>query len=140
MTMVLHFGGLSDMLLQAANLWVSSTMNFIKDGEFLGMISRAVKSSTNLARGPHVDRRSFTITANRIGPSLVPCGIPPHRTLMVELAFPILVNCDLPWRNDVIHLARQLWMLYSHSFFMSIRWSIRSNPLRKSAKKNLTEQ
>ena len=49
------------MLLRAANLWVSSTMNFINDGEFLGMISRADKSSTNLTRVPHVRARGATL-------------------------------------------------------------------------------
>ena len=50
---------------------------FIKLVEFLGIISKAVVSSTNFVLKFQSTRSSLVITENNITPNLVPCGIPP---------------------------------------------------------------
>ena len=45
--------------------------------EFLGSISKAEVSSTNLILNGQSAISPFVITANRVTPNFVPCGIPP---------------------------------------------------------------
>ena len=68
------------------------------EGEYLGIISKIVRSSTNLALGAQEETRSLTMTAKSSGPSFVPCGIFPFRHLMDDACEdPQKVeNCVLP--------------------------------------------
>ncbi len=49
--------------------------------EFLGSISKAEVSSTNLILNGQSAISPFVITANRMTPNFVPCGIPPSTVL-----------------------------------------------------------
>ena len=77
------------------------------DGTFLGIISITVRSSTNLVRGSQQRVRSLTITANSSVPKRVPRGMPPFNPQGGEEDMAILTTCDLPYRNDAIHLNKQ---------------------------------
>ena len=67
------------------------------------MISRTVKSSTNLALGAQVETKSLTMTENKIGPSFVPWGIPPFRDRKDEVRSPMRVICVRSCRNAATH-------------------------------------
>ena len=68
--------------------WIKATIQFKYNGEFLGVSSRIVRSSTYFARLGHVLTRSLTITENITGPNLVPWGIPPFRERILEESEP----------------------------------------------------
>ena len=102
--MALHLAGLRRMLLRWEKHWISSTIQFKYDGEFLGMISRIVSSSTYFKRLGHVLTRSLTIPENSTDPSLVPWGIPPFRERILEESEPMRTDCERPWRKAAIHL------------------------------------
>ena len=138
--MALHLAGLRRMLLQWEKHWISSTIQFKYDGEFLGMISRIVRSSTYFARLDHVFTRSLTITENSTGPNLVPWGIPPFRERILEKSEPMRTDCERPSRKAAIHLTRQGCRLKECNLLKRMVWSIRSNPFLKSAKKSLALQ
>ena len=72
----LHLVGLSLILWAMAKLWMSEATTLSKLGEFLGIISRALVSSTYLMRSRQSDSSLFVITVKRITPSLVPWGTP----------------------------------------------------------------
>ena len=136
--MPLHLAGLRRMLLRWEKHWISSTIQFKYDGEFLGMISRIVRSSTYFARLGHVLTRSLTITENSTGPNLVPWGIPPFRERILEESEPMRTDCERPWRKAAIHLTRQGCRLQECSLLKRMVWSIRSNPFLKSTKESCT--
>ena len=73
----LHFLGLSFIRFFSANSLKFSATMFIKLVEFLGIVSKAVVSSTNFVLKFQSMRSSLVITENNITPNLVPCGIPP---------------------------------------------------------------
>lgn len=125
------------MLLQWEKHWISSTIQFKFDGEFLGMISRIVRSSTYFARLDHVLTRSFTITENSTGPNLVPWGMPPFKERILEKSEPMRTDCERPSRKASIHLTRQECRLQECNLLKRMVWSIRSNPFLKSAKKKI---
>ena len=134
--MALHLAGLRRMLLQWEKHWISSTIQFKYDGEFLGMISRIVRSSTYFVRLDHVFTRSLTITANSTGPNLVPWGIPPFRERILEKSEPMRTDCERPSRKAAIHLTRQGCKWKGCNLLKRMVWSIRPNPFLKSAKKS----
>ena len=72
----LHFNGLRRMLFEIAYDSISLTMKLNIEGEFLGITSRTVKSSTYFALGTQDETRSLTIIASKREPSLVPWRIP----------------------------------------------------------------
>ena len=67
-------------------------------------ISKAVVSSTNLILRCQFRSRLFVMAANRITPSLVPCGIPPFGDFQSERELPILTACFLFVRKALIQL------------------------------------
>ena len=138
--MLLHLAGLRRMLLRWEKHWISSTIQFKYDGEFLGMISRIVRPSTYFARLGHVLTRSLTITENSAGSNLVPLGRPPFRERILEESEPMRTDCERPWRIVAIHLTRQGCRLQECNLLKGMVWSIRSNPFLKSAKKILALQ
>ena len=138
--MALHLAGLRRMLLRWENHWISSTIQFKYDGEFLRMISRIVRSSAYFARLGHVLTRSLTITENSTGPSLLPWGIPSFRDRILEESEPMRTDCERPWRKAAIHLTRQGCRLQECSLLKRMVRSIRSNPFLKSTKKSLALQ
>ena len=107
------------------------------DSAFLGIISITVRSSTNLARGSQRRIRSLAITANSSGPKRVPWGMPPFNLQGCEEDN----YCDLPSRNDAIHLNKQGWTSNNLILSNRIRWYTRSKPFfLKSAKNFLAQQ
>ena len=138
--MALHLAGLRPMLLRWEKHCLSSTIQFKYDGQFLGMISRIVRSSTYLAHLGHVLTRSLTITENSTGPNLVPWGIPPFRERKKNRSLCELTVNDLAWRKATIHLTRQGCRLQECNLLKRMVWSKRSNPFLKSAKKSLVLQ
>ena len=86
-----HFFGFNFILCSIENLWISLTATFSKLIPFLsGRISNAVVSSTNLILKCQPRKRLLVITANKITPSFVPCGIPPLGDFQSDREFPIL--------------------------------------------------
>lgn len=126
--MALQLAGLRCMLLWWEKHWISSTIQFKYDGEFLGMISRIVRWSAYFARLGHVLTRSLTITENSTGPSLVPWGIPPFRERILEESEHMRTDCERPWRKVAIHLTRQGCRLQECNLRKRMVWSVRSNP------------
>ena len=57
----LHSLGFNSVLFTSANDCILATIWLITEDEFLGTISKAVRSSTNLVRRIYVDKSSFTI-------------------------------------------------------------------------------
>ena len=109
-----------------------------KDGELRGTTSKTVRSSTNLMRTPQLWTRSLTITTNNTGPNFVPWRIPPFRYKGAETEAPTRVTWALPCKKDATHLSKLQWRFYCvESFSINIRWSRRSKPFLKSAKKKL---
>ena len=78
------------------------TATFSKLIPFLGRISNAVLSSTNLFFKCHLHKRLLVITANKMTPSFVPCGIPPLGDFQSDRELPILTAWDLPVREVLI--------------------------------------
>ena len=115
---------------------MSFTRCFNTAGELRGITSIIVRSSTYLILGPQEHTRSSTMTANKIGLNLVPCGIPPFR----DDAFQSWTRCDLPWRKAAIHLTKEGCNPKPESLQNNIRWSIRSKPFLKCAKKKHNAQ
>ena len=68
---------------------------------FLGIISRAVVSSTNFILRFHERNKLFVMIVNKMTPNLVPCGIPPlgffHSDIMFSIltAISVLLNAGL---------------------------------------------
>ena len=102
----LHFFGFSFILCLMENLWISLTAIFSKLIPFLGRISNTVVSSTNLILKCQSRKRLLVITANKITPSFVPCGIPPLGDFQSVREFPILTACDLPVRMALIQVIK----------------------------------
>ena len=87
----LHFFEFNFIFCSIENLWISLTATFSKLIPFLsGRISNAVVSSTNLILKCQSRKRLLVITANKITPSFVPCGIPPLGDFQSDREFPIL--------------------------------------------------
>ena len=105
-----------------------------------GITSNTDKSSTNLILRCQFFARELTKIANSIGPSLVPCGIPPLIGLNLDVVLFIRTHCERCVRKYLIHLTRAGWIsslfISKHSTLLSAR----SNPLLKPAKKARTEQ
>ena len=95
MCISLHLVGLSLILWAMAKLWMSEATTLSKLGEFLGIISRALVSSTYLMRSRQSDSSLFVITVKRITPSLVPWGTPPFSVNQSDRVLPILTACLL---------------------------------------------
>ena len=74
------------------------------EGEFLGIISKIVRSLTNLALVAQEETRLLTMTAKSCGPSFVPYGIPPFRHLTDDEGPPKVENCVLPSKKMATHL------------------------------------
>ena len=136
----LHFSGLRRVLFEIEYDSISLTMKFNIEGEVLGTTSRTVKTSTYFSLGTQDETRSLTIIANKRGPSLVPWGIPPFRTLAVEVASMRLINCVLPSKKAATHLNKALCTSNPGSLCNRMLWSIKSKAFRKSAKNNQAEQ
>ena len=136
----LHFEGLRRMLFEIAYDSISLTTKFKIEGEFLGTTSRTVKSSTYFALGAHDETRSLTIIASKRGLSLVPWGIPPFKTLAVEVESMRLMNCVLPSKKAATHLSKALCTSNPESLCNRMLWSTKSKAFRKSAKNYRAEQ
>ena len=96
-------------MLLTAYAWTSDTIYGKIDGTVLGIILLTISSSTNLARGSQWRVRSLTMTTNSSEPKRVPWGMPPFNLQGGEEDEAILTICDLPSRNDAIHLNKQGW-------------------------------
>ena len=131
----LQLVGLSLILWAMAKLWMSEATTLSKLGEFLGIISRALVSSTYLMRSRQSDSSLFVITVKRITPSLVPWGTPPFSVNQSDRVLPILTACFRDVKNAAIQDKRTGWTSRSASSCINIEWSIKSHPLEKSAKK-----
>ena len=134
----LHLAGLSFMLRDMAKLWISEAVNDIEKTlrkliEFLGIISKAVVSATNLIRRCQSDRSLFVMTVKKITPSFVPWGTPSFRVR------PLLTTCRLLDRKVAIHFKNTGWTSSLASSRIKIAWSIRSNPFVKSGKNSRAE-
>ena len=57
---------------------------------FLGIISRAVVSSTNFILRFRGRNKLFVMIVNKMTPNLVPCGIPPLGVFDTDVMFSIL--------------------------------------------------
>ena len=134
MCISLHLVGLSLVLWAMAKLWMSEATTVSKLREFLGIISRAVVSSMYLMRSCQSDSSLFFITVKRITPSLNHWGTPVsvHQS---DRVLPILTACFRDVKNAAIQDKRTGWTSRSASSCINIEWSIKSNPLEKSAKK-----
>ena len=134
MCISLHLVGLSLVLWAMAKLWMSEATTVSKLWEFLGIISRAVVSSMYLMRSCQSDSSLFVITVKRITPSLNHWGTPVsvHQS---DRVLPILTASFLDVKNAAIQDKRTGWTSRSASSCINIEWSIKSNPLEKSAKK-----
>ena len=96
------------MLCVTAKLCILVTAIFSRLMEFLGNISTADVSSTNLVRKCQSTNRLFVITAKRTTPNLVPWGIPPqgvyhlgYTTIWVKFLQPLLPAYDQPKRQRI---------------------------------------
>ena len=107
---------------------------------FLGMISNAVVSSTNLMRNFQKRGRLLVMIVNRITPYLVPRGIPPLGDFQSDIVPSILTACVLLVRNALVQLINTGCTLRYRSSLIRISWSIISKLLEKSAKKSLAPQ
>ena len=67
------------------------------DREFLGIMSRADVSSTNLIRRCQSDSSLLVVTVKRITSSLVPLGIPPVSVFQSDSVSPIRTEPDDGW-------------------------------------------
>ena len=124
----LHFFEFNFILCSIENLWISLTATFSKLIPFLGRISNAVVSSTNLILKCQSRKRLLVITANKITPSFVPCGIPLLGDFQSDREFPILTACDLPVRKALIQLIKTVLISKDINSLRRIEWSIRSKP------------
>ena len=68
------------------------------------MICKAKVSSTNLILNGRSAISPFVITANRMTPNFVPCGIPPLTVLHSDRVSPIFTACCRLVKNAAIHL------------------------------------
>ena len=132
----LHFLGFNFIRCSIAKVWMSFTAIWSRLIPFLGSISRAVVSSTNFILRCQSLRRLFVIIANRITPNLVPWGIPPLRGIQCDRESPILTACILLVRKALIQLINTGCIPRFASPLRRMLWSIKSNPLEKSAKNN----
>ena len=107
---------------------MSLTATFSKLITFLGRISNAVVSSTNLILKCQSRKRLLVITANKITTSFVPCGIPPLGYFQSDREFSILTACDLPVRRTLIQLIKTVSISKNANSLRRIEWSIRSKP------------
>ena len=128
----LHFFGFNFILCSIANVWMSFTAIWSRLIPFLGSISSAVVSSTNFILRCQSLRRLFVITANRITPNL--------RGFQSDRESPILTACILLVRNALIQLINTGCVPRYASSLRRMLWSIKSNPLEKSAKNILAPQ
>ena len=83
---------------------MSEATTLSKLGEFLGIISRALVSSTYLMRSRQSDSSLFVITVKRITPSLVPWGTPPFSVNQSDRVLPILTACFRDVKNAAIKI------------------------------------
>ena len=74
---------------------------------FLGIISRAVVSSTNFILRFHERNKLFVMIVNKMTPNLVPCGIPPLGVFHSDIMFSILKAWVLLHRKAIIQLTRK---------------------------------
>jgi hypothetical protein len=95
-------------------------------------ISQIVVSSTNFTVSSETFK-SFTMTRNRRGPSLVHSGTPPLVVLQLEKLEPILVLWLLSERKLAIQLIRKGCTRMLMSFCIKMLKSIRSKSLEKSS-------
>ena len=109
------------MLESIENLWMPDTIELSRLIEFLGSISMADISSTNLTLKCQSAERLFVIIAKSITPSFVPWGI--------------LSACSLSVRNAAIQLMSAGSTSSFRNSVIKMLWSIRSKPFEKSAKK-----
>ena len=98
------------MLWDIAKLLISEAKTLSKLIEFLGMISKAVVSSTNLMRRCQWYRNLFVITAKTITPSFAPWSTPPFRVCQSDRVALILTACYRLVRKAAIHLRRTGWI------------------------------
>ena len=85
--------GFSFMLCVTAKLCIVDTAILRRLMEFLGNISTADASSTNLVRKCQSTNRLFVITAKRTTPNLVPWGIPPLKVFHLDKVPQTLAAC-----------------------------------------------
>ena len=98
------------MLWDIAKLLISEAKTLSKLIEFLGIISKAVVSSTNLMRRCQWHRNLFVITAKTITPSFAPWSTPPFRVCQSDRVPPILTACYRLVRKAAIHFRRTGWI------------------------------
>ena len=118
------------MLWSIENLWMSDTIQLSRLIEFLGSISMADVSSTNLTPKCQSAKRLFVIIVKSITPSLVPWGTPPLRSLQSDSTAPILTACFLSVRNAAIQLMSARSTSSFRNSVIKMLWSIRSKPSR----------
>ena len=94
------------MLWDIVKLWIYEGTTLSKLIELLGIISKAVVSSTNLMRRCQSHRHLFVITAKTITPSFVPMGTPPFRVRQSDRVPPILTTCYRLVGKAAIHFRR----------------------------------
>ena len=97
------------MLWDIAKLLISEAKTLSRLIEFLGIISKAVVSSTNLMRRCQWHRNLFVITAKTITPSFAPWSTPPFRVCQSDRVPPILTACYRLVRKAAIHFRRTGW-------------------------------
>ena len=64
--------------------------------------------------------RSFMKIVNKIGPKMLPCGIPLKTDVGSDIDLPTLTLCNLLSRNDLIHFKILPVTLYSFSFVSNL--------------------
>ena len=136
----LNLLGLNCMLLEWAKLLKSFTKWFITGGELRGITSNIVRSSTYWILGPKEPTRSSTMTANKMGLTLVPWGIPPLGDLLAVDTFASWTRWDLPCKKAATHLTKEGCNWNPESVRRKIRCSMRSKPFLKSAKRKHNAQ
>ena len=102
--------------------------------EHLGIYSIVVKSLTNLILKFQSRSRLVTRNANRIGPNLVPWGIPPLRYLNEDISSRMRTHCFLLVKKARIHPTTMGCTFNFSNSASRTPWSTRSKPLLKSAK------
>ena len=100
------------MLWDIAKLLISEAKTLSKLVEFLGIISKAVVSSTNLMRRCQSHRNLFVVTgtAKTITPSFGPWSTPPFRVCQSDRVPPTLTACYRLVRKAAIHFRRTGWI------------------------------
>ena len=119
---------------------ISFSTSGIELGEYLGTISRAEVSSTNLILPGQSLSRELMRTANNNGPNFVPWGRPPFVFFQDDEEFPTLTHRSRFERKALIQRIMAGSTPRLTSSLTITLWSTKSKPFLKSAKNNLAVQ